>query len=155
MIEQRRFYIDGAWVDPATPNDLAVFDPATEEVCATISLGSAADLDRAVAAARAAFAGWAATPRAERKAMLETLDGVMRRRLGDLGEAMSLEMGAPIEFAVGEQAGTGPYNMKGFLAAFDAFEWEARFTGRETIIREPIGVCGLITPWTRRQPVLL
>ncbi len=147
MIEQRQFYIDGQWVDPVQPHEFEVHDPATEEVCAVISLGSAADVDRAVAAARNAFAHWSVTSPAERRPFLEALGAIMKRRLTDLGEAMSLEMGAPIDFAIGEQAGTGPYHMKGFLQAFDDFAWEAPFTKRETIIREPIGVCGLITPW--------
>ncbi len=147
MIEKRQFYIDGQWVDPATPNDFDVHDPSTEEACAVISLGSAADVDRAVAAARAAFDGWAATPVAERRAGLERLGAIMKGRLDDLAEAISLEMGAPIDFARAEQAPTGPWHMRGFLRAMDDFAWEERFSERETIIREPIGVCGLITPW--------
>lgn len=147
MREQRQFYIDGQWVDPAEPNDLAVYDPATEDVCAVISLGSASDVDRAVAAAKAAFGGWAATPVAERRAALERLAAAMKARHDDLAEAISLEMGAPIDFAKGEQAGAGPWHLKGFLDAMDRFAWEEKFTERETIVREPIGVVGLITPW--------
>jgi len=147
MFDKRQFFIDGRWVDPIERNDFDVLDPATEEACAVISLGGLADVDRAVAAARAAFSGWAATPVAERRAVLERLGAVMKARLDDLAEAISLEMGAPIDFARSEQATTGPFHLKGFLAAMDGFDWERSFTGRETIIREPIGVCGLITPW--------
>ncbi|QBK29682.1 aldehyde dehydrogenase family protein [Roseitalea porphyridii] len=147
MIEKRQFYIDGKWVDPTQPNDCDVHDPATEEACAVISLGTAADVDRAVVAARAAFPRWAATPLAERRALLEKLGEVMKRRHDDLAEAISLEMGAPIDFARGEQVGAGPWHLKGFLKAMDEFAWEEKFTDRETIVREPVGVVGLITPW--------
>jgi aldehyde dehydrogenase (NAD+) len=147
MREQRQFYIDGQWVDAAEANDLEVHDPATEDVCAVISLGSSADVDKAVAAAQAAFEGWAATPVAERRAVLERLGAVMKVRHDDLAEAISLEMGAPIDFARGEQAGAGPWHLKGFLDAMDKFAWEEKVTDRETIIREPVGVVGLITPW--------
>ena len=147
MIEKRKFYIDGAWVDPVAPRDCDVHDPATEDVCAVISLGSAADVDKAVAAARRAFPGWAATPLETRRALMEKLGVIMDRRLPDLGEATSLEMGAPIDFAINDQAACGPWHLDGFLKALDRFEWEQPFTQRETIIREPIGVCGLITPW--------
>lgn len=147
MLDKRQFYIDGRWTDPSTPNDLDVHDPATEDVCAVISLGSKDDVDQAVAAARRAFPGWAATPFAERRALLERLGGIMDRRIGDLGEAISLEMGAPIDFATDDQAACGPWHLKGFLKAMDDFAWESEFTARETIIREPIGVVGLITPW--------
>ena len=147
MLEKRQFYIGGHWVDPATPHDFPVHDPATEDACAVIALGAAADVDRAVAAARAAFAGWAATPVAERRAALERLGRVMDERLSDLGEAISLEMGAPIDFATNDQAACGPWHLKGFLKAMDGFAWEAPFSARETIIHEPIGVVGLITPW--------
>lgn len=147
MLDKRQFYIDGRWVDPATPNDFGVHDPASEDVCAVISLGSATDVDRAVAAARAAFPDWATTPLAERRALLERLGALMDARIADLGAAISLEMGAPIDFATGEQAGCGPWHLKGFLDAVDKFAWEEPFSARETIVREPIGVVGLITPW--------
>lgn len=147
MIEKKQFYIDGAWVNPLVPRDLDVIDPATEEPVAVISLGGAGDVDRAVAAARRAFPAWAATPVSERRALLVKLGEIMDRRIGDLGEAISLELGAPIDFAINDQAACGPWHLKGFLAALDAFEWESDFARNEKIIREPIGVCGLITPW--------
>ncbi len=147
MIDKRQFYIDGRWVSPAKSNDFEVIDPATEEACAVISLGSATDVDKAVAAARAAFEDWAATPHAERRALVARLGEIMDERLPELGEAMMLEMGAPIDFANDDQAGCGPWHLKGFLRAFDKFEWEQPFRNGQTIVREPIGVCGLITPW--------
>ncbi len=147
MIEKRQFYIDGRWVEPSVPQDFDVIDPSTEEACATISLGSAADVDKAVSAARNAFEGWAMTPPSERRALVERLGEIMDRRLDELGEATMMEMGAPIDFAKDDQAGCGPWHLKGFLRAFDNFEWEQPFKNGQTIVREPIGVCGLITPW--------
>ncbi|MEN0000903.1 MAG: aldehyde dehydrogenase family protein [Pseudomonadota bacterium] len=147
MIQQTQFYIDGRWVAPAIAKPFDVIDPATEEPCATISLGSAVDVDAAVSAARKALPGWAATPASERRALVEKLGQFMDARINELGEAMRAEMGAPIDFAIHEQAACGPWHLKGFLRAFDEFQWERRFTARETIIHEPIGVVGLITPW--------
>ncbi len=148
MIEKREFYIDGKWVKPAVANDLEVIDPATEEPCAVISLGSGADVDRAVAAARAAFPAWSRTGVAERKALLEKLLGIMKVHNQDMAEAISLEMGAPIDLATSAQAGSGPWHLQGFLKAIDDFNWEEDFGDKgERIIHEPIGVCGLITPW--------
>ena len=148
MITKREFYIDGKWVAPAVARDLEVIDPATEEACAVISLGSPADVDRAVSAARRAFASWSATPLAERVALLEKLLEIMKRRNQEMGEAISLEMGAPIDFAISDQATCGPWHLEGFLNALKDFDWEHPFTPKgERIVREPVGVCGLITPW--------
>ncbi|SIS63836.1 aldehyde dehydrogenase family protein [Phaeovulum vinaykumarii] len=149
MLEQRNFYINGAWVAPARPNDLAVIDPSTEEPFAVISLGDRADTDAAVAAARAAFPGWAATPPAERKAALARVLEVYQTRAEDLAQAMSREMGAPIELARGSQVGAGVSHLGNFLAAFDKMVWDQPFgdTPGARLIREPVGVVGLITPW--------
>lgn len=147
MIDKRNFYINGRWVKPQVENDLEVIDPATEEACAVISLGTKADLDVAVDAAKGSFEAWAATLHKERRALIVKLGEIMNARLGELGEAISLEMGAPIDLASEDQAGSGPWHLKGFLDALDSFEWEKPFKDGQTIIREPIGVCGLITPW--------
>ncbi|MEM8540059.1 MAG: aldehyde dehydrogenase family protein [Pseudomonadota bacterium] len=147
MIDKRLFYIDGAWVDPLVPNDFDVIDPATEEACAVISLGSDADVDKAVAAAHSAFAGWADTPWTERRDLFVKLGEIMDARIGELAEATMMEMGAPIDLANEEQATCGPWHLKGFLKAIEDFEWEQNFKPGQNIIREPIGVCGLITPW--------
>ncbi|MFZ2101342.1 MAG: aldehyde dehydrogenase family protein [Oricola sp.] len=147
MIEKRDFYIDGAWIAPDRPNDCDVIDPATEEVCAVISLGAKADVDKAVAAARKAFPAWAAAPLETRIALLEKLDAIMQRRIAELGKAVSIEMGAPIDFAIEDQAACGPWHMAGFLQAARTFHWEEPFAENQVIVREPIGVCGLITPW--------
>lgn len=150
MIEKRDFYIDGHWVAPLAAKDLAVIDPSTEEPCAVISLGSAADADRAVAGAKAAFPAWAATPPKERKAVVERILAEYERRKDELAEAISMEMGAPIDMARDSQAPCLPWHLKNFLTAFDDIEW-VRPLGphapNDRIALEPIGVVGLITPW--------
>jgi aldehyde dehydrogenase (NAD+) len=150
MIERRNFYINGAWVPPQAPRDCLVIDPSTEDPCAVISLGSAADADAAVAAAKAAFPGWAATPPAERRAAVVRILDQYEARKEELAQAISLEMGAPIDMARDSQAPCLPWHLNNFLAAFDAMEW-IRPLGphapNDRIALEPIGVVGLITPW--------
>ncbi|WP_127113648.1 aldehyde dehydrogenase family protein [Shimia sediminis] len=147
MIEKRQFYINGAWVDPAQPRDMDVIDPATEEVCAVISIGDQADTDAAVAAAKAAFPAWAATPLEERIALIRKLGEVYTARRDDMAEAMRAEMGAPIDLARGGQWGSGTWHIDGFLDALEGFEFERPYKDVDRIRLEPIGVCGMITPW--------
>ena len=150
MIEKRQFYINGEWVDPATPRDHHVIDPSTEEPCAVISLGGQEDTDRAVAAAKAAFPGWMATPPAERIALVEKMLEVYKARSEDLAQAMSVAMGAPIDMARSQQVGAGLFHTTNFLKAAKNFEF-IRPLGdhapNDRIVYEPIGVCALITPW--------
>ena len=150
MIEKRDFYINGAWVAPAAPRDCPVIDPSTEEVCAVISLGDQADTDAAVAAAKAAFPAWAATPPARRKALVEKILEQYEARHEELARAISTEMGSPIDHARNEQAPCLPWHTKGFLKAFDEIQWVRPLradTPNDRIALEPIGVVGLITPW--------
>ncbi|AXI53209.1 3-succinoylsemialdehyde-pyridine dehydrogenase (plasmid) [Pseudoseohaeicola sp. NH-UV-7] len=147
MIEKRDFYINGAWVAPAKANDFFVIDPSTEEKCAVISLGDQADTDAAVAAARAAFEGWSQTTLDERVALLRRLGEVYEDRQSEMAEAISLEMGAPIDLSRVQQVGSGTWHMGGFLKALENFSFETDFTATEKTLREPIGVCALITPW--------
>ena len=147
MQEKREFYIDGQWVAPATARDFSVIDPSTEEECAVISLGDQTDTDAAVAAARAAFEAWSRTSKAERRALIVKLMEVYKSRAEEMAQAMSMEMGAPIELSRAQQVGAGSWHIEGFLEAFDAFEFETDFTATEKTLREPIGVCALITPW--------
>jgi aldehyde dehydrogenase (NAD+) len=150
MIEKRDFYINGRWVAPATPRDCAVIDPSTEDACAVISLGSEADTNAAVAAAKAAFPGWAATPPAERRAVVVRILEQYEARKEELAAAISVEMGAPIDMARDSQAPCLPWHLKNFLTAYDEIEW-LRPLGphapNDRIALEPIGVVGLITPW--------
>ena len=150
MIEKREFYINGQWVAPAAPRDCAVIDPSTEDACAVISLGGQADTDAAVAAAKAAFPVWAATPPAERRAIVTRILDQYEARKEEFAKAISMEMGAPIDFALEQQAPCLPWHTNNFLRAFDAIEW-VRPLGAHApdtmIAMEPIGVVGLITPW--------
>jgi len=150
MLEKREFYINGQWVLPAKANDLEVINPSNEEPCAVISLGGQADTDAAVAAARAAFESWSQTPKDERLALIEKLADIYEARSDEMGEAISLEMGAPISLAKTAQAGTGSWHIRNFIRAFKNFEFERPLgdhAPNDRILYEPIGVCGLITPW--------
>ena len=113
MLEKREFYINGQWVQPSAANDCAVIDPSTEDPCTVISLGSQADTDAAVAAAKAALPGWMATPPSERIALVEKLIGIYNSRAEDLAKAMSTEMGAPIELSRSSQVGAGTWHLNG------------------------------------------
>ena len=147
MLEKREFYINGQWVAPAKANDFAVIDPSTEEQCAVISLGGQADTDAAVDAARAAFPSWSQTPRAERAALIKKLGEIYKARSEEMAQAMSMEMGAPIEMSRSSQVGAGMWHIGGFLKAFEKFDFERDFSATEKTLLEPIGVCALITPW--------
>ncbi|MEM9318609.1 MAG: aldehyde dehydrogenase family protein [Pseudomonadota bacterium] len=150
MPDTTQFYINGAWVDPQDGQPCDVIDPSTEEPCATISLGGAADTDAAVAAARAAFDGWAATDPAERIAALERVAAAYQARAKDMAQAISTEMGAPIDMARDQQVGAGSWHFDGVLAAARGFAWDhplGEHAPGERILHEPIGVCALITPW--------
>ncbi|MDG1281929.1 MAG: aldehyde dehydrogenase family protein [Pseudorhodobacter sp.] len=150
MPDTRHFYINGQWVAPQTPRDCDVINPSTEEVCATISLGDAADTNAAVAAAKAAFATWSVTPPATRRAVVAGILAQYEARAEEMAVAISLEMGAPIDMSRADQAPCLPWHLQNFLTAFDQMEW-VRPLGphapNDRIALEPIGVVGLITPW--------
>jgi len=146
MREMLKFYIDGKWVDPVTPATLDVINPATEETCGRISMGSAADVDRAVAAAVRAFPAYSRTTREERIALLERILAEFARRHDDVATAIMEEMGAPWKLAKFAQAASGPQHIQAAIDALRDFEFEEAH-GTTQIVREPIGVCGLITPW--------
>jgi aldehyde dehydrogenase (NAD+) len=141
-----KFYVDGRWTDPALPNTRDIVNPATEQVIGQISLGSAADVDRAVAAARAAFPAYAATSKQERMALLEKILAAYKKRFNEMGAQISEEMGAPLTFATRFQAGAGMGHFKTALDILKDFHFEEKL-GTTEIIREPIGVVGMITPW--------
>jgi len=148
MIEKRQFYIDGTWVDPVALNDLEVVNPATEEPVAIISLGSSADVDKAVAAARAAFSTWSETSVNERVALMERIVAVYERRSAEMDNAIRLEMGAPITFARENQTPAGTGHLQATLEALKSHQFERPSPRGGSLLRdEPIGVCGLITPW--------
>jgi aldehyde dehydrogenase (NAD+) len=149
MAGQRRymkFYIDGAWVDPVEARSLDVVNPATEQVCGQISAGSAADVDRAVKAARKAFASYSRTSRQERLELLERILAEYRRRIDDVADAITEEMGAPTSLAQRAQAPVGVVHIQAGIDLLKDFAFEEA-RGATCIVREPIGVCGMITPW--------
>ena len=146
MREYLKFYINGAWVDPATPKSLAVINPATEQAAGHISMGSAADVDKAVRAARAAFASYSQTPVAERVALLERVIAEYQKRYADMAAAITEEMGAPVLLAQKAQAAMGLGHLQTALAVLKDYHFQ-ELRGSTMIVKEAIGVCGLITPW--------
>ncbi|TRW82107.1 aldehyde dehydrogenase family protein [Mycolicibacterium sp. 018/SC-01/001] len=146
MREHLEFYIDGRWVPPLRPDTLDVEDPATETVTGRIALGSSADVDLAVQAARRAFASWSQTGRDERSALLNAIMGEYRSRSADLAAAVGEEMGAPPSLASGPQVNLGLGHLMSAIATLETFPFEDDL-GTTHVVREPIGVCGLITPW--------
>jgi aldehyde dehydrogenase (NAD+) len=144
--EYRKFYIDGQWVDPAVSHDFNVINPATEEPAGVISMGSAADVDRAVAAARHAFDSFSQTSREERRVLLQNILTVYKKRYADVANAIRDEMGAPAKLANGSQAGIGVGHISAMLDVLETFEFEER-RGSTRLMLEPVGVCALITPW--------
>lgn len=150
MLEKRNFYINGQWVNPIGGTDHHVIDPSTEEPTAVISLGGQADVEAAVAAAKAAFPGWMNTPVAERIALVEKLVEVYEARAEDMAQAMSSEMGAPLDMSRTQQVGAGTWHLKNFIRAAKAFEFDRPLSVRapnDRIIYEAVGVAALITPW--------
>jgi len=150
MITKRAFYINGGWTLPVTPRDHQVIDPSTEEPCAVISLGDQPDTDAAVAAAKAAFPAWAATAPGKRADFVRGILAQYESRKEEMAQAISTEMGAPIDMARDSQAPCLPWHLENFLTALDQIDW-IRPLGphapNDRIVLEPLGVVGLITPW--------
>ncbi len=146
MREYLQFYIDGQWVDPGTAKTLEVINPANEEVCGHISLGSAEDVDRAVKAARKAFETWSVTSREERVAVLERIVAEYQKRYEDMAKAITEEMGAPAWLAQRAQAAVGIGHLQTAVEVLKNYRFEED-RGSTRIAKEPIGVCGFITPW--------
>jgi aldehyde dehydrogenase (NAD+) len=141
-----KFYINGEWVDPVKPETLDVINPATEDTVGVISVGSAGDVDKAVAAARAAFPSFSATSVDDRVELLSNIREIYKKRLGDVADAIQMEMGAPTSLAQGAQAMVGLGHLKAAIRSLSNHQFE--YTHGEFLIRhEAIGVCGLITPW--------
>lgn len=141
-----KFYINGEWVAPAETNMLDVINPATEQAYAQIALGNSDDVNRAVAAAKTAFDSFSKTSRDQRIALLERIIEVYKSRAEDMAQAISEEMGAPISLARNAQATSGTQHLKAALEVLKTYQFEEQL-GNVTVFKEPIGVCGLITPW--------
>jgi aldehyde dehydrogenase (NAD+) len=140
-------YIEGRWVAPVVMGErFPVIDPATESQVAEVCMGSAADVDLAVAAASRAFPGFSATPLDARLDALRRINEVFKRRFEEMADAITTEMGAPRDMAREAQAASGPGHIEATIQAAQQLDWEVRIDG-SNVVREPIGVCGLVTPW--------
>lgn len=146
MMHAHRFYIDGEWVEPCVSKTLEVIDPSTEQPAGTIALGSAADVQRAVTAARGAFASFSQTSKTERIDLLKRIVDILKRRNDELGDVISREMGAPLAMARAEQAGIGATHFEQTIKAIETFAFDY-MQGSTRIVHEPIGVVAMISPW--------
>ena len=142
-----KFYINGEWVTPQSAETMPVLNPANAQQVAEVALGNEADVDRAVAAAKSAFDSFSLTTKSERLDLLRRIREVSERRFEELAQAMRLEMGAPITMAREAQADAAIGHLDGFISALEKLEEREDFDNGEVLLREPIGVCGLITPW--------
>jgi aldehyde dehydrogenase (NAD+) len=146
MSHEHRHYVNGAWVAPLQSTLLDVIDPSTEESFKQIAIGGPADVDRAVAAAKSAFPAFARTTRKQRLDLLRAILSEYQKRRQDIAETLSREMGAPLTFALNSQAGTGTAHLTRMIEVLETYKFED-VEGSTLIVREPIGVVGLITPW--------
>ena len=148
MLDKRKFYINGQWVDPSKKNDFEVINPSDESVCAIISLGSEEDTNSAVKAAREALPMWSRSTKEDRIALLERLYSIYQSRMDEMAEVISIEMGAPIDFSKAAQAPSGTNAIEDFLNQLKKFEFEEQLDDSDNqLIYQPKGVCALITPW--------
>ena len=149
MLDKRKFYINGKWEFPFKPNDLEVINPSNEDPYAIISLGSIEDVNKAVKAAKIAFESWKKTSKDERLKLLENLLKIYKKRFDDMAKAISDEMGAPMDWASDVQTASGQAHLEDFILRLKEFKFEEHFDSKSNnhICYEPIGVCGLITPW--------
>tara|TARA_Y100000590_G_scaffold464991_1_gene635913 strand:+ start:3424 stop:4854 length:1431 start_codon:yes stop_codon:yes gene_type:complete len=149
MLDKRNFYINGQWKAPAKSNDFEVINPSNEDTCAIISLGSESDTNSAVKAAQEAFISWSQTSKEIKISLLQKLYEIYKSRWDEMAESISIEMGAPIDWANSAQTSSGASHIKDFIKRLQDFEFESNFSKESDnyISYEPIGVCGLITPW--------
>ncbi len=147
MSNLMKYYVGGEWIQPHSQNTMEVINPATEDSVGTILLADQVDVDRAVAAAKAAFPAYAVTTKAERLEYLSRLLEISKARLPELARVISTEMGAPMTMALEMQADAAVGHLQGFIDALEAQEDQETLASGDVLVREPIGVCGLITPW--------
>lgn len=146
MRDYLKFYIDGQWVDPVELRTLDVDNPTTEQVGGKIALGSSADVDKAVKAARKAFTAWSVTTKEDRLDVLQAILDQYQARMKDLADAVHEEMGAPPKLAAGPQVMMGLGHLSTAIDVLKNYSFEEQ-RGATMVVKEPIGVCGLITPW--------
>ncbi len=147
MLDKRTFFINGEWVDPCLPNDFQVINPANEQPVAVITLGGETEINLAVAAAKEAFVSYSQTTIEERLGWLERLMEIYQRRYDEMVQTITLELGAPVTMSAEEQAHTGIGHLQGFIDALRQLSVRDTLPNGDILCREPIGVCGLITPW--------
>ena len=149
MLDKKKFYINGEWVNPKNPNNFEVINPSTEEVCAVINLGSSDDTNSAVKAAKKAFETWKETSKEERLKLLEKLLTIYKSRWDDMTDAITTELGCPKDWCSANQTSSGAGHIEDFIKRLKDFNFEPGFDKGSVnhIVNEPIGVCGLITPW--------
>ncbi len=149
MLDKRNFYINGKWVNPFKKNDLEVINPSNEESCAVISLGSKEDVNLAVKAANESFPRWSRVEKKYKISLIEKLYNIYEKRWDEMANSISLEMGAPKDWASSAQTASGSDHIKDFIKRLKEFKFEREFSNQSNnyIAYEPIGVCALITPW--------
>jgi len=149
MLDKRNFYINGKWVKPFKSNDLEVINPSDEDPFAIISNGTKEDLDFAVQSAKKAFVTWKESSKDDRIQLLEKLLTIYKKRFNEMAEAISMEMGCPIDWSLSVQTASGQAHLEDFILRLKEFKFEEAFNPQSNnhIVHEPIGVCGLITPW--------
>ena len=149
MKDKKKFYINGKWTDPIKAKNFDVINPSTEEVCAVISLGSSEDTDLAVKSAKSSFETWKETSKEERVKLLEKLLEIYKSRWDEMTDAISTELGCPKDWCSANQTSSGAGHIEDFIKRLKEFNFEPGFDKGSVnhIIYEPIGVCGLITPW--------
>jgi aldehyde dehydrogenase (NAD+) len=150
MLDKKNYYIDGKWISPLEPRNYKVIDPSNEEPCAEISFAGKEDINKAVSAAKIAFETWRFTTKEERLELLEKLYEIYNKRWDEMSKTITLEMGAPMDFATKLQTGAGASHIKSFKRILKEFKFERDLGDNENnqkLIYEPKGVCALITPW--------
>ena len=149
MLDKRKYYINGKWISASKPNDFEVINPSNEDPYAIISLGSKEDVDKAVQAAKNAFEIWKRTSKKERLKLLEDLLKIYKKRFDEMANAISMEMGAPMDWSTNVQTASGQSHIEDFILRLKEFNFEKQFDPKSNnhIRYEPIGICGLITPW--------
>ena len=147
MEDLKKFFIDGKWIIPNSTNIFPVIDPSNEKIFAEIILGNDKDVEAAVYAAKKAFNIFSSFSKGDRLKLLENLLSVMEKRFEDLAKSMTKEMGAPIKFSRNSQADSGIGHLKGFIESLKKQSEREVISNGDILVREPIGVCALITPW--------
>ena len=149
MLDKTKFYINGEWVNPSKKNDFDIINPSNEEVCAKITLGNSEDTNKAIQSAKKAFETWKETSKQERVALLEKLLKIYNERYDEMTDAITTELGCPRDWCSANQTSSGASHIEDFIKRLKEFNFEPGFDkgSKNQILYEPIGVCGLITPW--------